>query len=88
MTDANTNEPRDPNAAEDAPPPKKAGFGAFADKYRDRWAAGHPDARKPGGRDLPPAAPPSDAPTTPATPRAADGADDAADADADKAPGA
>lgn len=24
---------------------KKGGFGAFADKYRDRWAASHPDTK-------------------------------------------
>lgn len=81
MTDANTNEPRDPNAAENADTPKKGTFGAFADKYRDRWAAGHPDARKPGGRDVPPDGPASGT-IAPTTPRAADGDD------ADAAPGA
>ena len=80
MTDDNANEPRDPNAAENSAAPKKGTFGAFADKYRDRWAAGHPNAKKPGGRDVAPgtAAPETIAPTTP---RAADGDD------ADAAPG-
>ena len=73
MTDANTNEPRDPIAPESTGTPKKGTFGAFADQYRDRWAAGHPDARKPGGREVP-AKPASDA-IAPTTPRAADGDD-------------
>ena len=25
--------------------PKKGGFGAFSQQYRDRWAAEHPDAK-------------------------------------------
>jgi hypothetical protein len=28
--------------------PKKGGFGAFADKYRERWEAEHPKTDKPG----------------------------------------
>ena len=80
MTDTDTNEPRDPNAAHDTDSPRKGTFGAFADKYRDRWAAEHPDARKPGGRDAP--AKPAPETIAPTTPRAADGGD------ADPTPGA
>ena len=83
MTDTNANEPRDPSPAEKDGTAKKGSFGAFADKYRDRWAAGHPDARKPGGRDVP--ATPAPETIAPTTPRAADG--DEAD-DADTTPGA
>jgi hypothetical protein len=74
MTDNDTNEPRDPIAPGDAGTPKKGTFGAFADKYRDRWAAGHPDARKPGGRDVP--AKPAPGTIAPTTPRDADGTDE------------
>jgi len=28
-----------------APEPNKGGFGAFADRYRARWAANHPNMR-------------------------------------------
>ena len=31
-----------------APEPKKGGFGAFADVYRARWAANHPNMRRRG----------------------------------------
>ena len=33
---------------QDATTPKKGGFGAFSQQYRDRWAANHPNAKKPG----------------------------------------
>lgn len=77
MTDSDKNEPRDPIAAKETDTARKGSFGAFADKYRDRWAAGHPDARKPGGRDVP-AAPASET-IAPTTPRDADGTDAAPD---------
>lgn len=31
---------------QDATTPKKGGFGAFSQQYRDRWAANHPNAKK------------------------------------------
>ena len=34
----------DPDATP-APEPQKGGFGAFADKYRARWAVNHPHMR-------------------------------------------
>lgn len=52
MSDA----PEDPKDAK----PRKVGFGAFSQKYRDRWAADHPD----------PAQPAPEAPADPATPDA------------------
>ena len=53
MSDANT--PQDPKTA------KKGGFGAFSEQYRDRWASGHPDAKKPGAA-TPPESDPAPAP--------------------------
>lgn len=68
---ADSNDPKDapqhtapdtaPNATPDTPlTPKKGGFGAFAQQYRDRWVEGHPGAARPpaGGAGAP-------APTTP-----------------------
>ena len=39
--------PREPNTAENPtePGPRPGGFGAFADVYRARWAAAHPNMR-------------------------------------------
>jgi hypothetical protein len=41
---------------------KKGGFGAFADKYRERWEANHPSAQpaKPGAAKAPEPAPAAD----------------------------
>jgi hypothetical protein len=66
-TMSNPNDPQDPTT------PKTVGFRAFSEKYRDRWAAGHPDAKpaKGEGAPLTPPTPTSAAPT-PAVP-AADG---------------
>mgnify|MGYP006156073995 CR=1 FL=1 len=43
-TDDGTTDAPQP-AATPAPAPTKGGFGAFAQQYRDRWAAEHPNAR-------------------------------------------
>ena len=60
----------------DAATPKKGGFGAFSQNYRDRWAAGHPNAKQPAASGNPQAAPTSDpAPDAPS--------DDASAPDAD-----
>lgn len=51
-------------APAETPGPKPGGFGAFAEVYRARWAANHPNARP---RDAAPdAEPDGPAPTTPA----------------------
>lgn len=50
----NTPPPQDPPQ----PQPKKGGFGAFSQQYRDRWAADHPNA-KPAKPGADPAAPPT-----------------------------
>lgn len=41
---------------------KKGGFGAFADKYRERWEANHPNAKpaKPDASKAPDPAPAAD----------------------------
>lgn len=44
---------------QDRTTPKKGGFGAFSQQYRDRWAAGHPNAKRTREDD---AAPPAPAP--------------------------
>lgn len=36
--------PSDPQKSSEPSEPKKGGFGAFAQRYRDRWAADHPQA--------------------------------------------
>ena len=41
-----TNDPKNPKDQEKPVEQKKGGFGAFADKYRDRWAANHPSTKK------------------------------------------
>ena len=46
--------------------PKKGGFGAFSQQYRDRWATKHPDAASTR---------PADGATPPAAPAAVDAAD-------------
>ena len=48
---------------QDAPQPKKGGFGAFSQQYRDRWAAGHPN-----NKPATPGAAPADPPTEPTAP--------------------
>lgn len=51
--------------------PRKGGFGAFAEQYRDRWAVDHP---KPTPTPTPPpAAPPASDATGADAPDAADG---------------
>jgi hypothetical protein len=55
----------DSNEQKDATTPKKGGFGAFADQYRDRWAANHPSTKKSPGDGAAPSTP-----TTPMTPAA------------------
>ena len=37
--------PATPEATPTPPEPKKGGFGAFAEVYRARWAANHPNMR-------------------------------------------
>lgn len=59
-----TQDPKNPKNQDKTAEQKKGGFGAFADKYRDRWAANHPSAKKEDGQATPapdrstPAAPP------------------------------
>lgn len=50
--------------------PKKGGFGAFSEKYRDRWATGHPNSKRQGGDAT--ASPAPDAPGDPSAPPADD----------------
>lgn len=53
----NRNERQKPAESKDEPntePKKKGGFGAFADKYRERWEAEHPNAAKQRGAQSPP----------------------------------
>lgn len=57
----------DANDRKDDTTPKKGGFGAFADKYRDRWTADHPKPARPG-TDAAPASPAPDAPPAPSDP--------------------
>lgn len=49
--------------------PKKGGFGAFSEKYRDRWATGHPNSKRSGDATASPA---PDAPGDPSAPPADD----------------
>ena len=37
--------------------PKKGGFGAFSQQYRDRWATGHPGKPQPADPAVPAPAP-------------------------------
>ncbi len=57
---------------ENATPPGKGGFGEFAQRYRDRWAANHPNSKWANGDGAPTPTPPTDTPS-------ADDADSAAD---------
>jgi len=64
-----TNDPKDQKSSGQA---KKGGFGAFAEKYRDRWEADHPKKTEPEKRDAASGAPdqpviPGDPPETSAT---------------------
>ena len=45
---ADSKSPMDPKGSTE---PKQGGFGAFAQQYRDRWAAGHPDAKRTSGEE-------------------------------------
>jgi hypothetical protein len=51
-----------------APEPQKGGFGAFADKYRTRWAVNHPHMRPWEYEDTPDGAPAAPEPAEPAKP--------------------
>lgn len=63
----------DARSPENPPEAKKGGFGAFAQQYRDRWAANHPNAKPRDGADAAdPAA--GNAPPDAATPPASDDA--------------
>ena len=53
---------KDVKGPTDEKPVNKGGFGQFADKYRARWEATHPNAPK---RWPTPATPESDAPASP-----------------------
>lgn len=63
------NEQRNPSDAKADPSaePKKGGFGAFADKYRERWEAEHPKTTGPdqgtGSREKAPGEPDPTNPT-------------------------
>jgi hypothetical protein len=64
-----TSDPKDQKSSAQA---KKGGFGAFAEKYRDRWEADHPKKTEPEKRDAEGGAPdqpvvPVDRPETSAT---------------------
>lgn len=52
---------------QDATTPRKGGFGAFSQQYRDRWAANHPNAKKTGvdGNSTPTPETPAAQPTLP-----------------------
>ncbi|HSJ65233.1 MAG TPA: hypothetical protein VK922_15180 [Gemmatimonadaceae bacterium] len=62
-----TKDPKDPKVPEKTVEPKKGGFGAFADKYRDRWEANHPSAKKEDRGATPSPASPHETPDAPPT---------------------
>jgi hypothetical protein len=63
---------KDPKGPEKTVEPKKGGFGAFADKYRDRWAANHPSARKEDREATPAPERPASSHATPDAPATVD----------------
>lgn len=70
-----TKDPKDPKDKKDpekAAEQKKGGFGAFADQYRDRWAANHP-SKKEGSRSTPAPDGSSTKPEAPGAPGKTDG---------------
>ena len=49
-------DPKDPKGSRETGKQQKGGFGAFSQKYRDRWAADHPqagEAKQSGGQPEP-----------------------------------
>ena len=65
---ADSKSPMDPKGSTE---PKQGGFGAFAQQYRDRWAAGHPDAKPTSGEETSATTPGRDAPAADEAPGSA-----------------
>jgi hypothetical protein len=77
MHDPEHHDAVDPSAETTPPsepvPVKPGGFGVFADVYRARWAANHPNMRRTPGADEPTQPPPPPADSTKRLPHAEDG---------------